>query len=104
MPGPESILYPEFAIPPKKKISRVGRAPHTSHSGACKGKEVASMRRIILLAVLAAVVIAATAPLGWSRERLPLQADEATRGVCTAQAHGGNAPDPGTEEACAPRE
>ena len=65
------------------------------------------MRRTLLMLTIALImvaVIAATAPLGWSRERLPLQADEATRGVCTAQAHGGNAPDPGTEEACAPPE
>ena len=59
MPGPESILYPEFAIPPKKKISRVSRAPHASHSGACKvGKEVEQdMKRIIKVLVLSALMV-----------------------------------------------
>jgi hypothetical protein len=58
VPGPENILYPEFALPLKRRwVVRV--EPHIHHiaGGACKGKEVASMRRLMKVLVLSALLV-----------------------------------------------
>jgi len=55
------------------------------------------MKRILLLltiALIAVAVMGGTAPTGWPQEQLPTQAVNAFNGVCTAQAHGENAPEP----------
>jgi len=62
------------------------------------------VKRILLLLTIALIlvtVMGATTPLAWSQERLPEEGAKGIKGVCTAQAHGGNAPGPPLPDDCA---
>jgi hypothetical protein len=59
------------------------------------------IRLLLAIALMLTTVMGATAPLAWSQERLPPQGAKGVKGVCTAQAHGGNAPGPPAPDDCA---